>query len=53
VGQLSGPKSHPERPGFPGVLTHLTSQAHRLTGGRQQDQLTLERTRWRGASTRT
>ena len=51
VPQLSIPKSHQERTGLPGVLTH------RLTGGtshsqRQKDQKTPQKTRWQEAGTR-
>ena len=35
VPQLSTPQSHPERAGLSGVLTHLRSQVHRLTGSQQ------------------
>lgn len=51
VPQLSLPKSHQERAGLPGVLTH------RLIGGtshsqKQHDQLTPQITRWQEASAR-
>lgn len=53
--QLTAPQSWVKRACLPGVLTNLRPLAHRLIGGtsyshRQQNQLTLETTRWREAS---